>query len=491
MSALYPYTTKKARKDKKMKTKTESKQRIYSFRADSGYPWLLFCAAVSAGVFLWWQIDGYIQRSAGIIEQSWMAKDYIAAGLSCLAILALFWRICFACRYRPYEPVADWSLPTITVIIPAYNEGAQILHTVRSVMASRYPAKKMQVICVDDGSHDDTWQWMKLAFQEFPWRVRLIRLHENSGKRNALMAGFAQATGQIYITIDSDSEVLPDTLRHMVSPMVRESRVGAVAGNVRVLNIAEGSIPKMMEVSFTSAFDFIRSGQSVYGGVFCTPGALSAYRAAVIKPHLQDWTDQRFMDIPAGIGEDRALTNLVLGLGYRVVYQRNAVVLTKVPTTFTGLRRMLLRWARSNVRENLVMVSFLTRRFRVDDTGGGWLRLFGATQMLRMVVGEALKVAVLFQLVQTPLSTLALMTVGCFISSIVPAFVHQRRYGGWFGWRWAVPFSFFWLFALSWIPVWGMITAPRSGWLTRCQPKSAKPTVLIPSLQHKKFPKAA
>lgn len=471
--------------------KTNSKEEKYNFTADSGYPWLLFCAAVSAGVFLWWQIDGLIQKSAGIPMQSWMLKDYMAVGFSVLALLTLFWRICFAYRYRSYAPVSDWALPTITVIIPAFNEGAQILCTVRSVMASRYPAKKMQVICVDDGSRDDTWHWMKLAFQEFPWRVRLIRQHENGGKRKALMAGFAQATGQVYITIDSDSEVLPDTLRQLVSPLVRESRVGAVAGNVRVLNIDEGRIPKMMEVSFTSAFDFIRSGQSVYGGVFCTPGALSAYRASVIKPHLPAWTDQRFMGVPAGIGEDRALTNLVLGLGYRVVYQRNAVVLTKVPTTYTGLRRMLLRWARSNVRENLVMIAFLTRRFRADDSGGGWLRLFSATQLFRMAVGEALKIAVVFRLLLAPLTTLVLMSAGCIISSIVPGFVHRKRYGGWFGWRWAIPFSFYWLFALSWIPIWGMITAPHSGWLTRNLPESAKPTVLIQAREDKKYSKAA
>jgi hyaluronan synthase len=303
--------------------------------------------------------------------------------------------------------------------------------------------------------------------------VRLICQPANRGKRHALMAGFAQAAGQIYVTIDSDSEVMPDTLWHLISPFA-DPRVGAVAGNVRVLNVDEGAIPKMMEVSFTNAFDFIRAGQSVYGGVFCTPGALSAYRASVIGPHLSSWAKQTFMGGAAAIGEDRALTNLVLGCGKRVVYQRAAIVLTKMPITFGGLRRMLLRWARSNVRENLVILLFVMKRFRTNDSGTGWIRLFTCTQIFRMAVGESFKLALVVQLLFAPLGTLKVLLLGCLISAIVPALVHQVRFGGWFGWRWAPPYAFFYLFGLSWIPLWGLLTAPRSGWLTRGLPAVPK-----------------
>ena len=452
----------------------------YRFKADIFFPWLLLCTLISAITMTCWQVEVLTSAQSWKFVQSWSAKNYLAVGLSLWTLLTLAWRIWFACRYRSYVPLSDSTLPVITVVIPAYNEGQQILHTVRSVMNSRYPTGKMQVICVDDGSQDDTWQWMETAKKEFPWRVRLIRQPFNRGKRHALMAGFAQAKGRVYVTIDSDSEVLPDTLRHLVSPLASDPRVGAVAGNVRVLNLAEGAIPKMMEVSFTSAFDFIRSGQSVYGGVFCTPGALSAYRTDVITPLLSNWSNQTFMGRPAAIGEDRALTNLILGCGYRVVYQREAVVLTKIPSTFTGLRKMLLRWARSNVRENLVMLSFIMRRFRPADSGGGWIRLFSATQLFRMTLGEAFKFAVVAQLLLAPVYTLVILAVGCIISASLPALVYQKHRGGWFGWCWAIPYSFYWLFCLYWISLWGLLTASRSGWLTRgllnVAPSSKLPT---------------
>jgi len=473
----------------------ENKINSYRFKADIFFPWLLLLTLLSGVALTWWQVDSQEIVQVWAFLESWSTKNYLATGLTFWAFSILAFRIWFACRYRPYSPLPDNALPTITVVIPAYNEGRQILDTVRSVMNSRYPAEKMQVICVDDGSKDDTWQWMKIAKQEFALRVRLIRQPFNRGKRHALMAGFSQASGVVYVTIDSDSEVLPDTLRHLVSPLASDPRVGAVAGNVRVLNIKEGAIPKMLEVSFVSAFDFLRSGQSVYGGVFCTPGALSAYQSEVINPHLSFWVNQTFMGEPATIGEDRALTNLVLGCGFRVVYQREAVVLTKIPTSFKGLRRMLLRWARSNVRENLVMLSFIMGRFRCADSGSGWIRLFSATQFFRMTIGEASKFAVAAQLYLVPVPTLVIMAVGCIISAALPALVYQWRYGGWFGWRWAIPYAFFWLFCLCWISLWGLVTAPRSGWLTRELVKGSIPSKL-PAVPHagteqKVFSKAA
>jgi hyaluronan synthase len=457
----------------------------YRFDADRYYPWLVFAVTAVALLLTWCQVTFMLGSDFSNPQRPWSVKDYLAAGLSIMMLMTLIWRISFAWRYRAHEPVSESRLPTVTVVIPAFNEGMQVLSTVRSVVNSRYPAEKLQIICVDDGSRDDTWQWMERAQREFPSRVQLIRQPANKGKRHALMAGFAQATGEIFVTIDSDSEVLPDTLLHLVSPYVRDPRVGAVAGNVRVLNQDEGAIPKMMEVSFTSAFDFIRSGQSVYGGVFCTPGALSSYRAKTVKPHLTDWAGQKFMGIPAAIGEDRALTNLVLGLGFRVVYQREAVVLTKMPVAYSGLRRMLLRWARSNVRENLVMLAFLIRRFRPHDSGAGWIRFFTATQLFRMTFGEAFKFAVLVQLALTPLPTIGFLTIGCLISAVVPAVVHQKRRGGWFGWKWALPYTFYWLYTLSWIPLWGVFTASRSGWLTRDLPEPAEkvtPSVVWPNV---------
>jgi hyaluronan synthase len=463
--------------------------------ADTLFPWLLLLTLISILTLTWYHFEFINNLNQSRFHKLLPTINYLTIGAILWTISTLGMRLWFAWHYRPYTPLPDDQLPVITVIIPAYNEGRQILESVRSVMSSDYPAEKMQVICIDDGSKDDTLKWMKTAKREFPHRMNLVRQPFNSGKRLALREGFTNAKGVVYVTIDSDSEILPDTLRHLVSPFVHDQRVGAVAGNVRVLNTSEGYIPKMLEVSFTCSFDFLRAGQSVYGGVFCTPGALSAYRAEVVQPHLTDWINQTFMGKRATIGEDRALTNLVLSLGYRVVYQRKAVVKTKIPVVYKGLRKMMLRWARSNIRENLVMFSFITRRFRSKDSGSGWLRLFSITQISRLTLGEAAKFALIAQLFLNPALTLFYVTIGCIISSLLPSLVYQRRYGSWFGWQWSIPFSFFWLLTLSWIPFWGLVTANRTGWLTREIETAVNPQNHVREYRHSRtkkiFSKAA
>ncbi|MGC8495371.1 MAG: glycosyltransferase family 2 protein [Syntrophobacteraceae bacterium] len=437
-------------------------------KIDHLYLWVLAVDLMIAALLLYSRLTGKLHFLRTLKHpQPLLFGLRPGAALAVFGLCVLAWRIYMACRYRACAPVKDEDLPVVTIVVPAYNEGQQVLPTVRSVMQSDYPPDKMQVICVDDGSVDDTWLWMLEARKEYPDRIQLIRQPKNSGKRQALMSGFAHAEGTVWVTIDSDSEVLPDTLRHLVSPLAENPKVGAVAGNVRVLNRADGAIPKMMEVFFTAGFDFIRAGQSVYGGVFCTPGALSAYRVSVIREQLTGWVKQAFLGTPATIGEDRALTNLVLKSGYRVVYQREAVVLTKIPATFRGLRRMLLRWARSNVRESIVMVTFVSRRFRKGDGGGGWIRFISGLQMFRLTVGEALKVGVLAEFLMRPVPTFRVLVVGGLIGAILPAAVYQLRYRTWFGWIWAVPYSFLSIFILSWISLWGLMSASQSGWLTR------------------------
>ncbi len=397
----------------------------------------------------------------------WLQKDPLTLGFLVIAMSLLIWQVSFAIRYKPFARPESSKLPKLTVVVPAFNEGKQIFETIKSVLASDYPVEQLQLICIDDGSQDDTWRWMKSAEAEFENRLTLIKQPYNQGKRAALMAGFAKAHGEVIVTLDSDSEVLPNTLAEMVSPFVQDERIGCVAGNVRVLNKSEGIIPKMLEVSFTSAFDFIRAGQSVYGGVFCTPGALSAYKTTVLKPLIQEWSEQHFMGKPATIGEDRALTNLVLASGHRVVYQRTATVFTKVPVQFGGLRRMLTRWARSNVRENLVMLTYVFKSFRTAGEGANWVRLFSVMQIIRMTIFEALKCVLLVALLRDYYLVSIAIIFGCVTAAIIPSTVYYLRYQSLFGVRWAVPFSYFWLFCLAWIPIWGMFTASNSGWLTR------------------------
>ena len=265
-------------------------------------------------------------------------------------------------RYRPY-PLAVGPWPSLTVIIPAYNEGAMVEQAIASVAASDYPADKLEIICIDDGSRDDTWFHIRQAQRRYPHLLKPIRFAVNRGKKEGLYAGFTQGRGKVFVTIDSDSIIAPDALRHLVAPLLHDEMIGAVAGNVKVYNRNQSLMGKMQGVRFVN-LDYLRASQSLYRAVVCTPGSLSAYRRTALMPHLAAWRRQTFLGAPCHHSEDRALTNFILRSGHYTYYQRTALVYTLVPETYAGVCRMYLRWERGNVRESLVQLGYLFTRYR-------------------------------------------------------------------------------------------------------------------------------
>jgi hyaluronan synthase len=283
-----------------------------------------------------------------------------------VAMQSLLWQ-----RYRPFRAPPDTGdalpWPRVSVVIPAFNEGVMVERSIRSVARSEYArlggGGLLEILVVDDGSRDDTFFHMQHLRREFPDLVRLLRFDGNRGKRAALEVGFRAATGDVLITVDSDSEVEPTTVHEMVAPFLCDPRIGAVAGRVAVLN-RDTLISRMLEVQYSLAFDFARAAQSTYRTVACCPGALSAFRRELVVPFLTEWTEQTFLGRPVNHGEDQALTNIVLRQGKDTVYQRSAVVHTLAPTTYRGMTRMFVRWDRSYIVEGLSFAKFMFTRYR-------------------------------------------------------------------------------------------------------------------------------
>ncbi|MGG7033698.1 MAG: glycosyltransferase [Flavobacterium sp.] len=367
-------------------------------------------------------------------------------------------------KYKPIKSVADSDLPSCTIIVPAYNEGKLVYETLRSIVESNYPKDKMEIITIDDGSKDDTWFWINKANLDLKGILKVYQQPVNKGKRHALHRGFTTGTGEIFITIDSDSVVEKDTVRNLVSPFVVDKNCGAVAGNVKVLNKRQGIIPRMLNVSFVFSFEFIRAAQSSLGFVLCTPGALSAYRRESVLGCLNDWIEQKFMGQFATIGEDRAMTNLILKQGYDVKFQRNANVLTNTPAGFKNLHKMFTRWGRSNVRETLMMNHFVFKNFREKNKAGA--RFIFLNQWVKLILAYPLTILMLYFLLTHPLLYLSSALIGAFIFSSIQMLFFTKQYN-FVDSLWAYPYSIFYMFALFWIFPFAIATVKNGGWLTR------------------------
>jgi len=381
---------------------------------------------------------------------------WLVMGMLLLAFRTLLWY-----RYRPAAPAAMETAPFLTVVIPAYNEGAMVAQTIDSVAAAHYPHDRIEIIAIDDGSHDDTWQHIQRAAARHPGRVTAERFGQNRGKRAALETGFRRARGDIIVTIDSDSLIERDTLLAIAGPF-RDPRVGAVAGKVGVHNRHAGLIPRMLHVRFVLSFDFLRAVQSVFRTVYCTPGALSAYRTEVVRRVLDRWMEQTFLGVKCDIGEDRSMTNFILEQGYDTVYQRSAVVHTMVPTSYRQLCKMYLRWDRSFLREELRFTRVVWKRpwrwrvIAMVDTIITNLRypvIYAALGLL--IVGIVEDPAVLLRV---------LLVIGLMSLLYTLYYLRSERS---FDFVYGIAYSYFAFFTLVWIFPYAALTVRTRGWLTR------------------------
>ena len=417
-----------------------------------------------------WISPAMMQELHSTLANSPWIHPVAILGFSMVIATTLFylWLAYNAFRYKPVPGATDELLPPLTVVVPAYNEGKIVQETLRSLATGDYPKEKLQIIAIDDGSKDDTWSYIEKAAKEFPGRVMTIRQLKNAGKRRALYEGFKRATGEVLVTVDSDSVVEKNTLRNLVSPFVGDNDCGAVAGNVRVLN-RNAVIPRMLEVSFVFSFEFVRSAQSRLRTVFCTPGALAAYRTDLVMNVLEEWVNQTFLGREANIGEDRAITNLILRQGKSVLFQQNATVYTDVPEQYNGLCKMLIRWGRSNVRESIKMGTFVCGNFRSHHRVSA--RILWVIQCLWCACSPILFSMLLTLVILFPVPFIVASIGGGAMWSSVSALFYASRYKTSDA-LWAYGYGVFHFCALAWITPYALLTMQKTGWLTRDLPQT-------------------
>lgn len=378
-----------------------------------------------------------------------------------MGTLLLVFRTIVWMRYRPFPSAMLETAPSMTVIIPAYNEGPMVLKSIESVVAAAYPHDRLEIFVVDDGSRDDTWKYIERAARQWPELVTPVRFAENQGKRAALAAGFKAARGEVIVTIDSDSALEPHALLAIAGPF-RNPRVGAVAGKVGAYNRNEGLLPRMLHVRYILSFDVLRAVESSYETVYCCPGALTAYRASVVHEVLEPWLKQTFLGAECTYGEDRALTNWILWRGYSTVYQRSAVVNTMVPTKYASLCKMFLRWDRSYVREEIRFMGIVWRRPPLYASLALWDRF---VTNLRYPVNYA-SLVLLGALswehpYMFPRFMVAVGIAGLFYSLY---FLRSEKS---LDFLFGIVFGYFAFFTLFWIFPYAVFTVRARSWLTR------------------------
>ena len=227
---------------------------------------------------------------------------YVYAGYPALLVIlaALFRR---PIRKAPIEP-------SVSLLIPAYNEGKIIESKIRNALALDYPADKLEIVIASDGSTDATNQIATRFCQ--PGRVRLFAYPSNRGKLAILNDSVPALRGDIVVFSDAASMLLPDALRHLVACFA-DPRVGAVSGLYRIGKAGEAELGEQ-EDFYWKYETFLKQQEAGLHSIVGAHGALYA-----IRKHLYPFPQ------PGTINDDYVIPVRILHKGYRVYYQTRAV----------------------------------------------------------------------------------------------------------------------------------------------------------------------
>lgn len=241
--------------------------------------------------------------------------------------------------------------PTVSVILPCYNEGKTVYDAIESISKSNYPNDRFEVIAQDDCSVDDSFEWMLQAQRDFT-NIRIVvgRNALNSGKARTVCNALRHSSADIVISVDSDCIFDANAIRELTACFC-EPNIGAVGGRVGVRNPNDNPITVIQTFVYYAAFHLYKIPENWTRSVGCISGCLFAIRRELLLKIEPIVRQRHWFGIPVNQGEDRFMTHLVLLEGYGTYVNNDAFCWTTVPSTLSELFKQQLRWRQSILRD--------------------------------------------------------------------------------------------------------------------------------------------
>lgn len=185
---------------------------------------------------------------------------------------------------RQARPFADLpgDPPSVSIILGVHNEEARIRQRLTNLLDTAWPANRLEVIVVSDGSTDDTEQLISAMGH---LRVKLLIQPKRSGKPAALNAGIATSTADLLVFADARQEFEPDTIPHLLRHFTDE-QVGAVSGALYVQNA--GTTAGEGVDTYWRMERALREAEGRWDSCIGCTGAIYAIRRALYQPLPED-----------------------------------------------------------------------------------------------------------------------------------------------------------------------------------------------------------
>lgn len=228
------------------------------------------------------------------------------------------------------DDIHDADKPTVTIVVPVFNEEKTVEKTILSLLDLNYPKDKLTIMVVDDGSKDNTWKFVQ-KFQGHP----MIALHqkENGGKYTALNYAIEHATSEYIGCLDADSFVDREALNHIL-PYFAEEGVVAVTPSMKIQN--PDNILGMIQNAEYQLGIFTRKILAILDAQYVTPGPFSIFKREVF--------DDVGLYRHAHNTEDLEMALRLQEKHYKIRNAHRALVYTVGPRTIYKLYKQRVRW---------------------------------------------------------------------------------------------------------------------------------------------------
>jgi glycosyltransferase involved in cell wall biosynthesis len=236
-----------------------------------------------------------------------------AAALVGYTYLAFPVLVLLRARLRPRPHRSAPVTPSVSIVIAARNEAASIAAKIENLRALDYPPDRLQVVIACDGCDDGTDAIARASGDD---RVRVLSL-QRVGKADALNAAVREATGDVLVFSDANSQYAPDAVRALVAPFA-DPEVGGVAGDQRYLAGGGEAAVAGGERKYWDLDRMLKTAESLGGNVISATGAIYAVRRELFVP------------VPSGVTDDFATSTAVIAQGRRLVFAPDAVALEPV-----------------------------------------------------------------------------------------------------------------------------------------------------------------
>ncbi|MBU0757287.1 MAG: glycosyltransferase family 2 protein [Nanoarchaeota archaeon] len=261
--------------------------------------------------------------------------DFISVFIYISSFFGLFMSLYYLLTYFEENektiPKKSKYLPSVTIVVPCFNEETTVVKTLESLTLLIYDKKKMQVLVIDDGSRDDTYRKAK-KFAEKHKHISVYR-KKNRGKFTALNFALKKTKGELFGALDADSIVDKNALRNIVKRFY-DTNVMAVTPSMKVYG-PENTLQKIQAIEYDIGI-FLREILRRLGSIHVTPGPFSFYRTEFFKKYGGYKQAYHTEDIEVAL---RAQKNHL-----HIENAVDAIVYTVAPKDLKTLFRQRLRW---------------------------------------------------------------------------------------------------------------------------------------------------